>query len=174
MSLAPYLTAEPHIQLHIALALVALGLGPVALYRQRRDRVHKMFGYTWVICMVGVALSSFAITSFGVVGPFSPIHLLSIWTLWSLFIAIRHVINGRIVMHRLVMRNLYWYGLIIAGLFNFLPGRNTNRVFFEGNESAGYWVIIVGITLLVANSLLQKRRLVSGRTFPLEKPATMV
>lgn len=174
MTLEPYLTAAPHIQFHIALAIVALGLGPVALYRKRRDRIHKMYGYAWVVCMTGVALSSFTITSFGVVGPFSPIHLLSVWTLWSLFIAMRHVINGRIALHRLIMRNLYWYGLIIAGLFNFLPGRSTNRIFFEGNETAGYWIIIIGTALLVANSVLQKRRLGAGRIFTLEKPATMV
>ena len=135
MTLALYLTAAPHIQFHIALAIVALGLGPVALYRKRRDCVHKMFGYAWVVCMAGVALSSFTITSFGVFGPFSPIHLLAVWTLCSLFIAMRHVINGRIALHRLIMRNLYWYGLIVAGLLNFLPGRSTNLIFFEGNDN---------------------------------------
>ena len=174
MTFDPYLTAEPHIQFHIAAALTALCLGPIALYRRARDRTHKIIGYMWLACMVAVALSSFTITSFGVVGPFSPIHLLAVWTLWSLYLAIRHVVQGRIALHRVVMRNLYWYGLIIAGLFNFLPGRTTNALFFEGKEHLGYFVLVGGVALLVCNSIMQKRRVPTSHNFPLEKPATMV
>lgn len=174
MTFAPYLTAEPHIQFHIATAILALCIGPVVLYRKRRDRVHKIIGYTWVTLMALVALSSFLITSFGIVGPFSPIHLLALWTLWSLYLAIKHVVAGNIAMHRLVMRNLYWYGLIIAGLFNFLPGRSTNAPFFDGREELGLWVLGAGLALLAANAMRQKRRLSTHSKFPLEKPASMV
>lgn len=174
MTFDPYLTVPPHIQFHIAVALISLMLGPVALYRTKRDRVHKMIGYTWVVCMAAVALSSFTITSFGVIGPFSPIHLLAIFTLWSLFAAMRHVINGRIRLHQIVMRNLYWYGLIIAGLFNFLPGRATNALFFDGREQMGYVVLGVGILALIVNTVLQKRRMSTTGIFPLEKPASVV
>ena len=174
MTFAPYLTAEPHIQFHIAAAILALCIGPVALYRKRRDRVHKIIGYTWVTLMALVALSSFLITSFGIVGPFSPIHLLALWTLWSLHLAIKHVVAGNIAMHRLVMRNLYWYGLIIAGLFNFLPGRSTNALFFDGREELGLWVLGAGLALWAANAMRQKRRLSTHSKFPLEKPAPMV
>lgn len=174
MTLAPYLTAAPHIQFHIAVALISLILGPFALYTKKRNRLHKTFGYIWVVTMTGVALSSFMITSFGVIGPFSPIHLLAIFTLWSLYTGIRHVVQGRINAHRVTMRNLYWYGLIIAGLFNFLPGRSTNRIFFEGQESFGYYVLGAGILILVANTVLQKRRMQNQSIFSLEKPAAMV
>jgi len=173
MTLDPYLSIAPNIQFHIACALLALMLGPVALYQRTRDRRHKVVGYTWVVLMGSVALSSFTITSFGVIGPFSAIHLLAVWTLWSLFLAIRHAAAGRIALHRSVMRNLYWYGLIIAGLFNFLPGRATNALFFQGQEHNGYYVLGAGIAVLVANSLRQKRKLSSNDIFPLEKPAAM-
>ncbi|MDO7558906.1 MAG: DUF2306 domain-containing protein [Loktanella sp.] len=178
MTLAPYLTAAPNIQLHFALAMISLILGPVALYMRKKNRTHKIIGYIWVICMAGVALSSFTIHSFAVIGPLSPIYGLAIFTLWSLYTAIRHVIAGRIALHRLVMRNLYWYGLILAGLANFLPGRATNHAFFPENPAHGFVVIGLGVTALVINTIRQKRRLIKSvpksRIFPLEKPATMV
>lgn len=156
MTLDPYLSAPAHIQVHIVAALLALLLGPVALYRVRRDGLHKAIGYAWITLMAVVALSSFLITNFGVIGPFSPIHLLAILTLWSLWAAVRHARAGRIAAHRIVLRNLYWYGLIIAGLFNFLPGRGTNRVVFAGREELGLWVIAAGMTLLLGHLLWQR------------------
>ena len=90
------------------------------------------------------------------------------------------VLNGDIDLsvslaeHRLVMRNLYWYGLIIAGLFNFLPGRSTNALFFDEREELGLWVLGAGLALLAANAMRQKRRLSTHSKFPLEKPAPMV
>ena len=178
MTLAPYLTVAPNIQLHIILAVISLILGPAALYQRKRNRTHKIIGYIWVVSMAGVALSSFTIHGFGVIGPFSPIHGFAFFTLWSLYSAIRHIISGRIAQHRLVMRNLYWYGLIIAGLFNFLPGRATNHVVFPENPQLGYVVIGLGISALLINTIRQKRRMnksvPKSRIFPLEKPATMV
>lgn len=140
MTLTPLLTAAPVIQFHVVCALTALILGPFALYG-RKSRSHKIVGYVWVTAMVGLAVSSFFIHSFPVLGPFSPIHLLSLFALWSIFEAMRHVFAGRIALHRLVMRNLYWYGLIVAGLFNFLPDRTINRTLFPGTPEAG-WVVM--------------------------------
>lgn len=148
VTLAPLFEAPLYIQLHAGSALIALGLGPVALYRKRRDRIHKVAGYVWVLAMATVALSSFWITGFGVVGPFSPLHLLSVLVLWSLYEAMRHVFAGNIAAHQQVMRNLYWRGVMIAGLFNFLPGRITNRVFMDANREAGYVIIAVGMAII--------------------------
>ncbi|MFP4450126.1 MAG: DUF2306 domain-containing protein, partial [Rhodosalinus sp.] len=71
------LTATPLIvQLHLAAALPALLLGPVALYRRRRDRLHKTFGYLWVASILGLAVSGLFIRSeIALLGPFGPIHL---------------------------------------------------------------------------------------------------
>lgn len=178
MTLIPYLSAAPNTQLHIILALASIVLGPFALYRHKRDRIHKIVGYIWVICMAGVALSSFTIHSFALIGPFSPIHGLAIFTLWSLYSAMRHVIAGRVAIHPTIMRNLYWYGLMLAGLANFLPGRRTNALFFGQNEQLGYGVIAFGVALMVVSAIVQKRRQKrlspKQRIFPLEKPASMV
>lgn len=148
MTLSPLLDAAPVVQLHILCALLALVLGPIALYG-RKSRLHKITGYTWIVAMVGLAGSSFFIHSFALIGPFSPIHLLSLFALWSIYEALRHIFAGRIAAHRLVMRNLYWYGLIIAGLVNFMPGRTINRSIFPALPAAGWLVIAAGLTIMV-------------------------
>lgn len=157
MTLVPLYTADPIVQFHVVCALFALVLGPVALYRRRRDRVHKLLGYSWVCAIASVALSSFGIHSFAVIGPFSPIHALSLFTLWSLYEGLRLILSGRVIGHRIVMRNLYWYGLCVAGLFNFLPGRTMNKVLLGGQDGLGYVVTGIGLGLILL-AVLRGRR----------------
>ena len=161
MSLQPLLEAAPVIQLHVAAACVALGVGPLAIYRKRRDFWHKVAGYGWVLAMGITALSSFWIHSFPLIGPFSPIHLLAIFALWSLYEGLRHVFAGRIRQHQNAMLGLYWNGLILAGLFNFLPGRVINRMVFGQASDLGY--IILGLGLAgIAVSASRRRRAVAA------------
>ena len=148
MTFAPFLEAPVHIQLHAAAALLAIVLGPFVILRHRRDRLHKIGGYVWVLAMLTVAISSFWITSFGVIGPFSPIHLLSFLVLWSIYTGMRHVFAGRIEAHRQTFQGLYWRGLLIAGLVNFLPGRATSRAVFPETPEAGYLVQGIGLVLI--------------------------
>lgn len=150
MTLSPLLEATANIQIHALAALLALCLGPVVLYRPRRGQGHKIMGYIWVCAMGAAALSSFTISGFGVVGPISPIHGLSVLALWSLWVGMGHAFAGRIAQHQTVMRALYWRGLYIAGLFNFLPGRAVNRMFFDEARDIGYAVIALGACALIA------------------------
>ena len=46
MSFDPLLTAPFQIQLHVGFAVIAIVLGPIALFRTRRDRIHRITGYT--------------------------------------------------------------------------------------------------------------------------------
>lgn len=155
MTFSPYIDASTIIQFHALLASIAIVLGPVALYRKKRDFGHKVVGYIWMFAMGGAALSSFGITSFGIVGPFSPIHLLAVLALWSIYGAMRAIIVERnIVAHQRILRSLYWNGLLVAGAFNFLPGRTTNRVFFEGKEELGYAVLGGVIAFIVVRALI--------------------
>lgn len=146
MTLDPILTARPIIQFHIAMAMVSLVLVPWVLWRERRDRLHKVLGYVWVIAMASLAFSSFFIHSFALIGPFSPIHLLSVVTLVSLWLGIRHARAGRIAAHRATYRNLYYYGLCVAGGLNFLPGRLINKVVLGGVEAP----LLIACVLIVA------------------------
>ena len=143
MSLTPLLTADPAIQIHAAAGTLALVLGPVAIWRRRRDRMHKILGYTWVISMAVLALSSFAIPGgpLQIIGPFGALHGLAILVLVELWMAIRAARQGNIARHEGILRGLYTGGLLIAGALNFLPGRTLNRMAFDGDPQLG-WVAI--------------------------------
>lgn len=152
MTLTPLLDTPTYIQVHVIAACLSVVLGPFVILRHRRDRLHKIGGYIWCVAMFTVAVSSFWIREYALVGPFSPIHLLSVLTLWSLWTGLRHAIARRIEAHRIVFRNLYWYGLLVAGTFNFLPGRRMNEVVFGQAENLGLWFMAsVGVLVMVLN-----------------------
>ena len=119
----------PH---HVLAAFAAVILGAAQLWMPKGGRVYRILGYIWVALMAIVSLSSFFIHELRLVGAFSPIHLLSIFTLWSLYMAIRAAIDRRINAHRRWMQNLYVMALLITGAFTFLPGRTMHMVLFGG------------------------------------------
>lgn len=143
MTLEPILTASPQIQIHVVAALVSIILGPFALLRVSRDKWHKRAGYVWVIAMLTTAISSFFILEGRLIGPFSPIHGLSIFTLWSLWQAIRLVRAGNIAAHRATMRSLYFWAMGVAGMFTFLPGRRMNSMLFGDTPEIGFGIAVV-------------------------------
>ena len=123
MTLTPLLAAGPTIALHALLALALIPL-TIAIFTIRRgSRAHKLLGWLWVAGMGGVALSSFWISTIRVIGPFSPIHLLSLLTLASLVFAILSIRAGKVQHHRRTMVYLVWGALAGAGAFTLLPGR---------------------------------------------------
>lgn len=122
-------TPIPH---HALAAFAAVILGAVQLWMRKGGRVHRTMGYIWVVLMAIVALSSLFIHELRLVVAFSPIHLLSIFTLWSLYMAIRAAKDRRINAHRRWMQNLYVMALLITGAFTFLPGRTMHMVLSGG------------------------------------------
>ena len=151
MSLEPFVQAPLYIQIHAACAMFALAAGPFSFYSRKRSVFHKSLGYAWMLAMIGVAVSSFWIGSFGVIGSFSPLHALSILSLGSVAISLYFILHRNIVGHRKTLTNLYWRGLIIAGIFNFLPGRTTNRAIFGDNESMGLVVVGLGLGVVLGS-----------------------
>ncbi|MGB1720201.1 MAG: DUF2306 domain-containing protein [Paracoccaceae bacterium] len=119
----------PH---HVLAAFAAVILGAAQLWMPKGGRVYRILGYIWVALMAIVSLSSFFIHELRLVGAFSPIHLLSIFTLWSLFMATCAAKDRRINAHRRWMQNLYVMALLITGAFTFLPGRTMHMVLFGG------------------------------------------
>lgn len=73
----------PVIQLHVAAALTALLIGTILLLGVKGNTLHRTLGWTWVIAMATVAVSSFFIRTINP-GHFSLIHLLSGWTVIAL------------------------------------------------------------------------------------------
>ncbi|MCB1390224.1 MAG: DUF2306 domain-containing protein [Rhodobacteraceae bacterium] len=156
-TLAPLLQAAPAVQFHAAAAMMSLALGPFALYRRRRDRVHKIVGYAWVGSMAMTAVSSFWLHTMPMIGPFGPIHALSAMTLVSLTLAIRAAICGNIRAHRGIMQSLWYFGLLLAAVFTLLPGRVMNRVLFGQDDPAGL-AVVAGLLSAGAVAWLLTRR----------------
>jgi uncharacterized membrane protein len=130
VSLAPLLNAEPAIQLHAFTALAAFALGAVQLGAPKGTLPHRTVGWVWVALMVVVAVSSFFIHELHVWGNWSPIHLLSIFTLAMLPLAVRHARRHRVDRHRNAMSAIFVGALVIAGLFTLAPGRIMHAVVF--------------------------------------------
>ncbi|BAM90008.1 hypothetical protein S58_40220 [Bradyrhizobium oligotrophicum S58] len=130
MSFAPLLDAGPAILLHALAAMAAFALGLVQFAAPKGTLPHRTLGWIWVALMVAVAASSFWIHTIRLVGPWSPIHLLSIYTLAVLPLAVWAARRHRIAAHRRAMIMLFSGALVIAGLFTLLPGRIMHRVVF--------------------------------------------
>lgn len=122
MVFAPILTAGPVILLHLASTVAALALGIVMLVRRKGTLAHKQFGWAWVVLMTMAAGSSFFITGIND-GRFSPIHILSLFTLAMLPWAIYAIRRRRVQSHRWTMIGIFSGGLVVAGIFALLPGR---------------------------------------------------
>ena len=93
----------PPIPSHALAALAAVILGGWQLASHKGTRRHRARGWIWVGLMAYVASSSFLISELRLWGAFSPIHLLSAWTLFSLVIAVHHARRGNIGQHKIWM-----------------------------------------------------------------------
>ena len=130
MSLAPLLDAAPAIPLHAFAAMAAFALGLVQFAAPKGTLPHRTVGWIWVGLMAIVAASSFWIHEVRLLGPWSPIHLLSIFTLIMLPIAVWRARRHRVADHRRIMTLTFVGALVIAGLFTLLPGRIMHAVVF--------------------------------------------
>ena len=130
MSLTPLLDAAPAIPMHAFAAMAAFALGLVQFAAPKGTLPHRTIGWIWVLLMVSVAISSFWIHTIRLVGPFSPIHLLSIFTLIVLPIGVWRAHRHRAADHKRIMTMIFTGALVIAGLFTFLPGRIMHAVVF--------------------------------------------
>lgn len=132
MTLAPLLDASPVIQIHAFAAMAAFVIGLTQLLRRKGDGPHRAAGYLWVVLMLAIALSSFWIHGIDQWRGFSLIHLLSVWTLITIPLAVFYARRGQISAHKKWMISLFFGALVIAGLFTFLPGRIMSHVVFGG------------------------------------------
>jgi uncharacterized membrane protein len=130
MSLAPLLDAAPAIPVHAFAAMAAFGLGVVQLAAPKGTLPHRALGWIWVALMMVVALSSFWIHQIRLLGPWSPIHLISIFVLGMVPLAVWQAHRHRVSSHRRAMILTFTGALIIAGAFTLLPGRIMHSVVF--------------------------------------------
>lgn len=130
MSLGPLLSSPFPIPWHAFAAFAALAVGGAQLALPKGTPRHRAMGYVWVALMLVVAISSFWIQQIRLIGPFSPIHILSILVLVTAPLAVWYAHTHRVAAHRGAMIKLYVFALVGAGIFTLLPGRIMHTVVF--------------------------------------------
>ena len=118
------------IPLHAIAALIAIVLGGVQFALPKGNFTHKTLGRAWVGLMLIIAISSSFIHEIKLWGQYSPIHLLSLLTLFALWRGVSYARAGRIKSHQRMMVMLYGLALILTGLFTLLLGRVMHQVVF--------------------------------------------
>ncbi|BBI50441.1 hypothetical protein HORIV_28620 [Vreelandella olivaria] len=110
--------------LHLYASLLALGLGAIVLVLTKGTVAHRIMGSIWVLAMALSALSSlwFGGGVLPLIGHFGPIHLLSLWVLVALTVAVVAILKGRVEQHRSWMTGAY-LGLVGAFIGTLAPGR---------------------------------------------------
>ncbi|MFT4090318.1 MAG: hypothetical protein QM645_06270 [Asticcacaulis sp.] len=117
------------VRLHLGAALMALGLGTILLMAPKGILPHRLMGWVWVALMLVTAVSSFYIREINS-GGLSLIHALSGWTTIAAPMLVWFARCKRVGRHRLSAYCLYFGGLVVAGLFTFVPGRLMWQVVF--------------------------------------------
>lgn len=115
---------------HAIAALAAFVLGLVQILGPKGTVAHRVLGWAWAALMMMAAATSFLIGDMRWVGPFGPIHLLSILVLVNVPLALMHARRGRVGAHAKAMRSLFVFALLVAGAFTLIPGRLMGEVAF--------------------------------------------
>lgn len=115
---------------HLVTILVATLLTPLMLLRRKGDRPHRALGWVWAAAMVLTAVTSLCfkvrgpVSSYGVLsGDFSPIHILSVFVLVMVPVAVRRARRHDRAGHEGAIRALVIGALLVAGFFTFPFGR---------------------------------------------------
>ena len=107
MTLAPLLEAPAVIQFHAAFAFAALGLGAAQFLAAKGTLPHRTVGWAWASLMMLVAGTSLFIHTIRIWGPWSPIHLLSLFTLAVVPVAVWRAHRHDVGSHRQAMIWIY-------------------------------------------------------------------
>jgi len=120
------------IPFHALMALGALLIGIFQLILPKGTGRHRIFGWIWVLLMLGVAITAAFIHEIRLWGAFSPIHILIPVVIYGLFTGIRAARRGDVKSHRSTMVSMFWLALVVTGAFTLLPGRAMHTVVFGG------------------------------------------
>lgn len=142
---------------HVVAALFVLAIGPVQIFRRRRDRIHRTMGYLWVAAMYYVCVSSFWIVS---EGHFTWLHGLSAFTIVTVTLGLISAIRRNIRSHLGNMIGSY-IGIAVAFIFAVtVPGRAIPQLLAGDGPTAFYVAGLVVLSVVVLFVSLKR----GGRT----------
>lgn len=120
--------------LHLATVLPAFVLGTYLMVRRKGTSTHKMLGKAFLsLMLVTSVVTLFMSAQVGpkFLGHFGLIHLLSLNVIYGVPVAYFAAKNGNIWQHRMNVMGMYFFGLLVAGAFAFMPGRLLHQWLFE-------------------------------------------
>lgn len=132
---------------HVVAALFALAIGPVQIFRRRRDRIHRTMGYVWIAAMYYVCFSSFGIVT---AGHFTWLHGLSAFTIMTVTLGLISAIRRNIPSHKGNMIGSYIGTAIAFGFAVGVPGRSIPRLLAADPASAIFVTLLVMLSVAVA------------------------
>ena len=121
--------APLQVKIHLCAVLMAIGLGIFQLAGLKGSRLHRFFGWSWVIFMLTAAVSSLIIYD-PRIGLLNPLYGFSIWTLFAAPMIVFYARRHNVEAHSKYARGLFLGGLLVAGAFALLPGRLMWQLFF--------------------------------------------
>src|ERR1700712_5442788 len=107
MSLTPLLNAGLEIQVHAFAAVSALLLGIVQIAAPKGTLPHRALGWIWVGRMLLISASSLLIHGIRLWAPWSPIHLLSVFTPIMLVVGVVAARRQRLRTHKITMISIF-------------------------------------------------------------------
>jgi len=142
---------------HAIAAGYVLVLGPANIFRRKRDRAHKIVGYTWVGAMYYLCTTSFWIQGDG---GFSWLHGLSVFTLLTVTLGLVSAIRRRIDAHRGNMVGAYLGTLIAFAFASLVPGRRIPLLLSEDPAALAFAAALIlassAALVLTARSLARR------------------
>ncbi|MEM7267819.1 MAG: DUF2306 domain-containing protein [Pseudomonadota bacterium] len=124
------LNADLAIQIHLVTVAIALAMTLVILPLKKGTALHKIAGRVWMVSMMITAIATFWINSFDLFLGFSPIHIFSLVTLYSVPMAYIAIRRGDVKTHKQSLTGVMIGGLGIAGALAFTPGRLMHALVF--------------------------------------------
>lgn len=108
------------ILVHAGAAFLVLLIGPINIFRPRRDAVHRTLGRTWVALMYITCGSSFF---FGLEDGFTLLHGLSVFTIITVSLGVLGIVRGNRRAHAGNMIGSYIGTVVAFGFAALLPNR---------------------------------------------------
>jgi uncharacterized membrane protein len=134
MRLAPLLAASVAIQIHVAAAVFAIGLGSFQFLARKGALPHRVIGWVWVVLLASICISSFYIPGTIFLGPISVFHVLSVYTLWALYMGIKAARHHDVAYHKSSMIWIYSLSIILSAVIAVSSsGSVLYEVFFTSN-----------------------------------------
>lgn len=131
MNFEPLINAAQPIPIHGIAAIFCFFFGAAQFALPKGTTLHRWMGRIWIIGMLLVAGSSlFMRTEFWDFFYFRPIHGIAILGIYFATQGILAARRGEIAKHKIEMRNMYIFAILIPSALAFLPGRRMFYVLF--------------------------------------------